>query len=206
MRVWAPFEAAAEIRNLQTKTSETNERNPVMKRTLRNAVLSSLLLVTPALTSVAMGEDLREEAQKAISVLRSTDSGLTNLFSRSPGFAVFPSVGKGGLFFGAEHGNGVVYEKNKLVGEATLTEFNVGPQVGGQSFYEIIFFETPDALSHFKQSNFEISAETSAVYVTEGASLNAKYRDGVIVFTLTRGGLMVDASVGGQKFKYKPIE
>ena len=177
-----------------------------MKTTIRNAVLTTLLLMTPALGSVAAAEDLREEAQKAIGVLQNADSGLTNFFNGSPGFAIFPSVGKGGLFFGAEHGNGVLYEKGKPIGEATLTEFNVGPQVGGQSFYEVIFFETPDALAHFKQGNLEMSAETSAVYVTQGASLNAKYRNGVMVFTLTRGGLMVDASIGGQKFKYKPFE
>src|ERR1700679_2830176 len=88
-------------------TDETNKQNPTMKRTISNAVSASLLLIAPALTSVAMGEDLHEEAQKAIGVLQSADSGLTNLFSNSPGFVVFPSVGKGGLFFGAEHGNGV---------------------------------------------------------------------------------------------------
>ncbi len=177
-----------------------------MKTSIRNALLASLLLVTPALTSVALGEDLRDEAERAIGVLQTTDPGLTNLFAKSAGFVVFPSVGKAGLFFGAEHGNGLVFEKNKPVGEATMTEFNVGPQVGGQTFYEVIFFETPDDLAHFKQGNYEMSAETSAVYVTAGASVTARYRNGVMVFTLTRGGLMVDASVGGQKFKYKPFD
>jgi lipid-binding SYLF domain-containing protein len=177
-----------------------------MKKTIRNVLLSSLLLVTQAVTSVASGEDLREQAQKAIGVLQDADSGLTNLFDKSAGFVVFPSVGKGGLFLGAAHGDGLVYEKGKPVGEATLTEVNVGPQVGGQSFYEVIFFQTPDDISHFKLSNLEMSAETSAVYVTQGASLNARYRDGVMVFTLTRGGLMVDASIGSQKLKYKPLE
>jgi lipid-binding SYLF domain-containing protein len=177
-----------------------------MKRTFHNTVTTTLLLATLALTSVAAAQDLREEAQKAIGVLQSNDSALTNCFNKCAGFVIFPSVGKGGLFFGAEHGNGIVYEKGKPVGEATLTEVNVGAQVGGQSFYEIIFFETPDALAHFKQSNLEMSAETSAVYVTEGASLTAKYRDGVMVFTLTRSGLMVDASIGGQKLKYKPFD
>ncbi len=185
---------------------ENNEQNSTMKTSIRNALLASLLLVTPALTSVALGEDLRDEAERAIGVLQTTDPGLTNLFAKSAGFVVFPSVGKAGLFFGAEHGNGLVFEKNKPVGEATMTEFNVGPQVGGQTFYEVIFFETPDDLAHFKQGNYEMSAETSAVYVTAGASVTARYRNGVMVFTLSRGGLMVDASVGGQKFKYKPFD
>ena len=86
-----------------------------------------------------------------------------------------------------------------------MTEINVGPQVGGQSFYEVIFFETTEALANFKQSNLEMSAEVSAVAASEGASLNAKYRDGVMVFTLPRSGLMAQASIGGQKFKYKSL-
>jgi len=174
-----------------------------MKRTIRNAALTALLLALGGPT-FALGDELSTEAEKAIKALQSADSGLTNSFSRAAGFAVFPSVGKAGLIFGAEHGNGVVYEKGKPIGEATLTEINVGPQVGGQSFYEVIFFETPEALSNFKESKFEISAEVSAVAASEGASLNAKYREGVMVFTLPRSGLMAQAAIGGQKFKYKP--
>jgi lipid-binding SYLF domain-containing protein len=177
-----------------------------MKNTIRNTVLTTFLVIigSPALPALA-GDDLRAEAQKAIKVLQSADSGLTNVFNQSAGFAVFPSVGKGGLIFGGEHGNGVVYEQGKPVGEATLTEINVGPQVGGQSFYEVIFFETPEALANFKQSKFEMSAEVSAVAAAEGASLNARYRNGVMVFTLPRTGLMVQAAIGGQKFKFKPL-
>jgi len=175
-----------------------------MKETTRNAVLAAILLVSGS-PLLARADDLSVEAEKAIKVLRSTDSGLTNCFSRAAGYAVFPSVGKGGLIFGGERGKGIVYEKGKPVGQATLTEINVGAQVGGQSFYEVIFFETPEALANFKESKFEMSAEVSAVAAAEGASRNAKYRDGVMVFTLPRNGLMVQASIGGQKFKYKPL-
>lgn len=174
-----------------------------MKETARNAVLAAILLVSGS-PLLARADDLSVEAEKAIKVLQSVDSGLTNCFSRAAGYAVFSSVGKGGLIFGAEHGNGLLYEKGKPVGEATLTEINVGPQVGGQWFYEVILFETSEALTNFKQGNLEMSAEVSAVAAAEGASLNAKYRDGVMVFTLPRNGLMVQASIGGQKFKYKP--
>jgi lipid-binding SYLF domain-containing protein len=175
-----------------------------MNGTTRNAVLAAILLVSSS-PLFARADDLNVEAQEAIKVLQGVDSGLTNRFSRAAGYVVFPSVGKGGLFFGAEHGNGVLYEKGKAVGEATLTEINVGPQVGGQSFYEVIFFESRKALAKFKEGNFEMSAEVSAVAAAEGASLNAKYRHGVMVFTLPRNGLMVQASIGGQKFKYKPV-
>jgi lipid-binding SYLF domain-containing protein len=153
----------------------------------------------------ASGAKLGTEADNTIKVFQNADSGLVRFFNNSAGFAVFPSVGKGGLVFGGEYGKGVVYEKGKPSGEATLTEINVGPQIGGQSFYEVIFFETPEALANFKESNFEISAEVSVAAAAEGAALNAKYRDGVLVFTLPRTGLMAQATVGGQKFKYKPF-
>jgi lipid-binding SYLF domain-containing protein len=177
-----------------------------MKQTIHNTVLTVLLLavVNPALTAFA-GGDLVAQAEQAITALKSADSGLTNFFNGSTGFAVFPSVGKGGLIFGGERGKGLVYEKGKPIGEATLTEINVGPQIGGQSFYEVIFFETAEALANFKQSNFEMSAEVSAVAAAEGAAVNTRYRAGVTVFTLARTGLMVQATVGGQKFKFKPL-
>ena len=178
-----------------------------MKQLIRDAVIAALLLLSGSLapTALADSEDLRAEAEKAIKVLQSTDSSLTNRFRSSAGFVVFPSIGKGGLFFGGEYGKGLVYDHGKPIGEATLSEVNVGPQVGGQSFYEVIFFETDEALADFKQSKSELSAKTSAVLSTEGAALDATYRDGVMIFTLPRNGLMAQAAVGGQKFKYKPL-
>jgi lipid-binding SYLF domain-containing protein len=175
-----------------------------MKQIVRNTLLTALLLVSGS--PVLAGDDLNSEAEKAIKALQNADSGLTNCFSRAAGFAVFPSVGKGGLIIGGEHGNGLVYQNGKPIGKATLTEVNIGAQVGGESFYEVIFFETDEALANFKQSNFEMSAKASAVIAAEGASLNAKYRDGVMVFTLARTGLMAQAAIGGQKFKYKPLD
>src|SRR5882762_4597070 len=171
-----------------------------MKHTLYSSTVSVLLLTSgsAAFTASAADDRVAAEAQKAIEVFQRADSRLTNLFNGAAGFAVFPGVGKGGLIFGCEYGNGIVYEKGKPIGEVTLTEINVGPQVGGQSFYEVIFFETAEALANFKQSNFEISAEVSAVVASEGAALNAKYRNGVVVFTLARTGLMVQAAIDGQ--------
>ena len=179
-----------------------------MKHTNYTSVLSILLLtsVTSAFSASAADGDLAAEAQKAIKVLQTTDSALTNLFTGAAGFAVFPSVGKGGLIFGGEHGKGIVYEEGEPIGEATLTEINVGPQVGAQSFYEVIFFETTEALANFKEGHFEMSAEVSAVAAAEGAALNAKYRKGVMVFTQPRTRLMVQATFGCQKFKYKPLD
>ena len=175
-----------------------------MKHKIRNSILAALMLAT--LSPVFAGGDLGAEARIAITNFQSADSALIKLFNQSAGYAVFPNVGKGGLIIGAERGKGVVYEKGKPIGEANLTEINVGPQVGGEAFCEVIFFETAEALANFKQGHFEMSAKVNAVAAAEGAALNAKYREGVIVFTLPRSGLMAQVAIGGQKFSYKPLE
>ncbi len=178
-----------------------------MKRIIINPLLPALILITlsPVLTGTASG-DLAAKAETAIKNLLSADSTLTNLFSSSAGYAVFPRVGKAGLILGAEHGKGIVYEKGKPIGEAILTEINVGPQIGGEAFYEIIFFETAEALADFKEDHFEMSAKVSAVAAAEGAALNAKYQEGVSVFTMPRSGLMAQVAIGGQKFRFKPLK
>src|SRR5579859_1054560 len=148
-----------------------------MKRIINNPFLLALILVaqSPVLTATASG-DLAADAETAIRNLRSADSTLTNLFNNSAGYAVFPRVGKAGLILGAEHGKGMVYENGKPIGEATVTEINVGPQVGGESFYEILFFETAAALACFNEDHFEMCAKLNAVAASEGAALNAKYQ------------------------------
>jgi lipid-binding SYLF domain-containing protein len=113
-------------------------------------------------------------------------------------------VGKGGFVVGGARGKGIVYEKDNVIGRAIMTQASIGAQVGGQTFAEVIFFETPGALNDFKAGKFEMSAEVSAVAAAEGASKTAKYKNGVAVFALPKKGLMVQASVGGQKFKYEP--
>lgn len=176
-----------------------------MKLNIRNALLTALcsLALTPGV--IRAEEDLRTEADRTLTRFQTADSSLTNLLAGAAGYAIFPGVGKGGMFFGAEHGNGVVYEKGKPIGEATLIEINVGSQIGGQTFDEIIFFETLGALQHFKEGHYEVSAKVHATAGAEGAALNAKYREGVVVFTLPKSGLMFQASVGGQKFNFKPL-
>ena len=93
----------------------------------------------------------------------------------------------------------------KAVGKTTLSQVTVGAQVGGQAYYEVIYFETAEALASFKKGEWTMAAQVSAVALKSGASANAKYKDGVAVFTLTKAGAMAEASVGGQKFSYEPI-
>jgi lipid-binding SYLF domain-containing protein len=145
-------------------------------------------------------------SKTALANFKAKDSSLTNFMNRCVGFAVFPDVGKGGFIVGGAHGKGLVYEKGGgVIGKSTMSQASVGAQAGGQSFSELIFFETPTALNNFKNGKFEMSGEISAVAIKEGASAAAKYKDGVAVFTLPKKGLMVEAAIAGQKFKFEPI-
>jgi len=131
------------------------------------------------------------------------DGLMKGLFDTSYGYVIFPNVGKGGIGVGGAAGNGVVYEQNQMVGMAKLSQVSIGFQAGGQAYREVIFFESKKALDRFKNSQLEFSADVSAVAVTAGASAKAKYAKGIMVFTMQKGGLMYEASVGGQKFKFK---
>jgi lipid-binding SYLF domain-containing protein len=146
-------------------------------------------------------------------------------FKNSYGYAVFPTIGKGGLVAGGAHGSGRVYEKGVHVGDVSMTQVTVGLQLGGQAFSEIIFFEDKRALDEFRNGNFEFGAEASATMITSdataqtstsGSSAGASggqhdatttgaYYKGMATFIVAKGGAMADASVGGQKFSYKPI-
>ena len=156
-------------------------------------------------TAVWADDDLKTESKQAIDKFKSTDSSMSTFFNNSAGYAVFPNVGKGGLIVGGAHGKGMVFEKGGTpIGQATMTQASIGAQAGGQTFSQIIFFETPASLSDFKEGKFEMRAGVSAIAVKEGASTSANYKEGVAVFTLPKKGLMVEASVGGQKFKFEP--
>lgn len=140
---------------------------------------------------------------EAIASFKNSDPDMQTFFDKAYGYAVFPTVGKGGIGIGGAYGKGKVYEKNQLVGTSSLTQVTIGFQLGGQAYREIIFFENKKALDDFKSGNFEFGAQASAVAVTAGASVDADYDNGVAIFTLAKGGLMYEASVGGQKFSFE---
>ena len=129
-------------------------------------------------------------------------SSLKPYFKKARGYAVFPNVGKGGFGIGGARGKGEVFEKGNVIGSTSLTQLSIGFQLGGQTFSQIIFFKDKKSLDRFTEGNFEFGASASAVLITEGANASADYSDGVAVFTFSKGGLMYEASVGGQKFSY----
>lgn len=135
----------------------------------------------------------------------SRDPSMSKFFDGAHGYALFPSVGKGGIGIGGAHGEGQVFEQRKLTGVATLSQVTVGLQLGGQEYSEVIFFKDKEAYDNFVGGNFELSAQASAVAAKAGAATTADYENGVAIFTMTTAGLMFEATVGGQKFEYIPI-
>ncbi len=146
-----------------------------------------------------------ERAKQTVRLFQKTDPSLARFFEDAYGYTVFPDVYKGGiLLLGGARGKGMVYEQGNLVGRSSITQVNFGPQLGGQSFSEIIFFRTKADLDMFKRGNYELNAQLSGIVVSSGAATNTDYSDGVAVFAMPKSGLMAEASVGGQKFSFEP--
>ena len=145
-----------------------------------------------------------ERAAETKSEFLEVDKGLGDFFNKAYGYAIFPSIGKGAIGIGGAAGKGVVYKGGTVAGGVNMTQISVGFQFGGQAYSEVIFFEDADAYKRFVQNEFQFAAQASAVALKSGISANAKYTDGVAVFTMAKGGLMYEASVGGQRFKFVP--
>jgi lipid-binding SYLF domain-containing protein len=172
----------------------------------------------------AATEEMDEEAKYAETVKIFKNAGESgSFFDNSYGYAVFPTIGKAGFIVGGAHGKGRVYEQGAHVGNSSVTQLSVGFQAGAQGYSQIVFFEDKRAFDEFTSGNFEFGAQAAAVAITAGASAGAattgtsagasggkndattvgKYHKGMAVFTVAKGGLMFEASVAGQKFKYE---
>jgi len=168
--------------------------------------IAAVLAMAACMTAPKSNEGklaMKEHADAALAKAEAADSTLTKLARASYGYAVFPSVGKGGLGVGGAYGQGVLYEHGVFVGYCDMTQASIGLQLGGQTYTEIIVFESRKAADYFKSGNFAFDAQATAVALKAGAGANAKYSDGVAIFTMNEGGLMGEASVGGQKFRYQ---
>ncbi len=163
------------------------------------AIISILLLVI-SFTGFAQKNDVAE-ANKMIQEFKDKDPGINKFFSSAVGYAVFPGIGKGGLGVGGAGGKGTVYKGGAAVADVKMSQITIGFQAGGQKYAEVIFFEDEETYKDFVSGNFEFAAQVSAVALTSGASADAAYKDGLLVVTMAIGGLMYEASVGGQKFK-----
>jgi len=167
--------------------------------------VAAALAALVALPVAARAEATLGDTNTAIALMRKADPGLSKFFAKSAGYAVFPNIGKGGFIVGGAGGSGYLFEGGKAIGKTSMAQATIGAQIGGQTYSEIIFFETKEALAAFKKGEWTMAAQVSAVAIKSGASADAKYSDGVAVFTLAKAGAMAEASVGGQKFTYEPI-
>lgn len=178
----------------------------------------ALFLLLPVANAAA------DDFQRTIETFRKAGES-SEFFSHAYGYAVFPTIGKGGFVVGGAYGTGRVYVGGKHVGDSSMTQVTVGFQLGGQAYSQIIFFQDKRAFDTFASGKFEFGAQATAVAITAGASVAAntggasagasgtsqhaktvgKYVNGMAVFTVAKGGLMYEASIGGQKFSYTPV-
>jgi lipid-binding SYLF domain-containing protein len=176
-----------------------------------------------ALLALPLAPALADDYADTIKVFRNAGQS-AKFFGNSYGYAVFPTIGKGGIGIGGAHGKGRVYRGGTYVGDTAMTQLTLGLQLGGQAYSQIIFFQDRRAFDEFTGGNFEFGAQATAVAITAGASAQAttggtgagasgtqshaktagEYQKGMAVFTVAKGGLMYEASIGGQKFDYKP--
>lgn len=162
-----------------------------------------LAACSTAPTTVDDRSNLRQEANSALSLARASHADFDTIIRSAPGYAVFPNVGKGGAVVGGAYGRGIVYKNGTQIGYTDLSQATIGFQLGGQSYTEILVFESTSVLDKFLQGNYEFSSQATAVALQSGEGTNAKFKDGIAVFTMDEAGLMFEAGVGGQKFSYQ---
>ena len=185
--------------------------------------IKGTLLVLAAML-LAAGPALADKYSDTVSLFKNAGQS-AEFFGKSYGYAVFPTIGKAGLGIGGAHGEGRVYEQGKYVGDAKMTQLSIGFQAGAEGFSEMIFFQDKRSFDEFTSGNFEFGANVSAVVITAAASGTAtttgstatasggkkdaktagRFEKGTAIFIISKGGLMYEASVSGQKFSYKPL-
>ena len=163
-----------------------------------------LALAAGACAQPGWDPSAEQRAMETITAFKEANPDLSSFFNSAQGYAVFPTVGKGAVGLGASYGEGTVFEKGKAIGLSSLTKLDVGLQLGGKTFRQIVFFRDQLALDGFKAGNFALAADASAVVANDGATAAADYSGNVAVFTMSKGGLMFEAAVGGQKFSFEP--
>jgi hypothetical protein len=194
-----------------------------MKHITMRKQITFIISMMTVLVFMLSGLALADKYTDTIEVYKKSEA-VQPFFKSAYGYVVFPTIGKGGLGIGGAYGKGQVYQGGKVTGEASLVKLSIGWQAGGQAFSQMIFLEDKRAYDEFTSGNFEFDASASAVAITagveakagtEGATASASagpatgaqaktsYHKGMAVFTHAKGGLMYEASIGGQKFSFK---
>ena len=189
---------------LASLVSRANVRGSVMKTKLISGLVVACLAIGMVGSARAGSNPANEQrARDTIAALEKTDPSIGSFFSTAQGYVVFPEITKGAIGVGGAAGDGTVFERGTAIGSSSMTQVTVGLQLGGQTYSEVIFFKDKAALDKFEGGNYEVAAGASAVALKEGASKTVDYSNGVAIFTIGTGGLMFEASIGGQKFSFE---
>ncbi|MGE3458052.1 MAG: YSC84-related protein [Kofleriaceae bacterium] len=175
-------------------------------------LIAIIALLTPASffacatapKTVEERQSLEQQARTTLQEMLVRDPGLEGLLDAAAGYVVFPDVGKAAAVVGGAWGRGVLFENGRPSGFVELSQGSIGAQVGGQSMSELVVLRDRYAVARLKNEPFELGANASAVAIKAGAAASATFADGVAVFQLPRGGLMVEVSVAGQKLNFEP--
>lgn len=183
------------------------KKNSVLNLSLFLFLFAALLAPFIGFSQTAADETkLINDSKAAKAKFVNSDPLMQSLFTNSAAYVIFPNVGKGAVGVGGAAGSGILFESNTPVGKAKLKQVSIGFQFGGQAYREVIFFENKAELDKFKGGDFELAAQASAVAVNKGAAANVNYKDGLMIFTQEKSGVMYEASVAGQKFSYKAFK
>lgn len=170
-------------------------------------LISSLVaacLIAGAGAAFAWDAAGEKNALAAIAEFKTADPSIEPFFKESYGYAIFPEITKGAVGIGGAGGDGTVFQGGESIGSSSMSQVTIGLQLGGQTYSEVIFFKDKAALDKFKSGDYEVAAGASAIALKEGVSKTADYEQGVAIFTMGTGGLMFEASIGGQKFSFEP--
>jgi lipid-binding SYLF domain-containing protein len=182
-----------------------------MKRIVNGCVLTGLLLAIGACGDTAKVGDAEERKElvdrgnASLQDFYRAEPGIRDKVAKAYGYAIFPKIVTAAVGVGGAGGDGVVYEQGKLVGYADLSQASIGAQLGGQKYSELILFESATPLLNFQNGTWEVDAKATAVAAGSGSGTSADYTKGVLVYTQAEGGLMAQAAVGGQKFRYTKV-
>jgi len=147
-------------------------------------------------------EKLVKDAKDSKMAFMDNSANMSDLFDTAVGYVIFPNVGKGAYILGGAAGNGVLYENGSVQGFAEMRQVDIGLQIGGQAYRQAILFQTQEELDKFKQGNYSLSGNASAVILEKGKAKNVEFSNGRAIVTMPKAGAMVEVSVGGQKFDY----
>jgi lipid-binding SYLF domain-containing protein len=148
---------------------------------------------------------LDQDCRDTLTAFTDLDVELKRYIEKAHAYAVFPKISKGGVGLGGASGRGLLYEQGKIVGNVRASQFTIGAQLGGMSFRQVVFFKDQSSVAEFKAGTFKFGAAAAAVAASKGGASNTDYSDGVAIFTLARNGAMLEASVGGMKYSFKPL-